>query len=261
MCLSVGCLYASCWCVFEGSVSVGSLYMCLVDFKLSYQAPGSPGVGWPGPPFSDLFSNRFLIGFRLVFGSLLNSIVDDFLCFWHRFFEYEICIDFVSMLGRILTSFSIVFWWISRSRIHLARSLAKLVFEQQYGVLRSKSRFYPFRKTWIFMIFLIFFDTSFGIDFWWVLASISAPFWEPFAIIFNVFRDRVLSDPLVVFLMENGSQKGANKLKMVLPFSSLFHSRSAGRVFEGSLAHFGLLLARCWCFLAPFSAPCPINVA
>ena len=85
-----------------------------------------------------------------------------------------------------------VFWWISRSRIHLARSLAKLVFEQQYGVLRSKSRFYPFRKTWFSMIFLIFFNTGFGIDFWWVSASISAPFREPFSINSMFFHDRFL---------------------------------------------------------------------
>jgi hypothetical protein len=44
-------------------------------------------------------------------------------------------------------------------------NLANLVFEQQYGVLRSKPSFDPFRKTLNFMIFLILFDTSFGIDF------------------------------------------------------------------------------------------------
>ena len=38
-----------------------------------------------------------------------------------------------------------------------------------------------------FMIFMIFFDTCFGIVFLLVLASISAPFWEPFGFIFNVF--------------------------------------------------------------------------
>ena len=80
-----------------------------------------------------------------------------------------------------------VFWWLSRSRIHLGRNLANPVFEQQYSVLRSKWRFYPFSKTWFFMIFLIFFDTCFGIDFWWVLASILAPFWKPFRIKFHVF--------------------------------------------------------------------------
>ena len=50
----------------------------------------------------------------------------------------------------------------------------------------------PFRETWFLMISLIFFDTSSGIDFWCVLASISAPFWEPFVIIFMFFRHRFL---------------------------------------------------------------------
>jgi hypothetical protein len=55
--------------------------LCLVEFVQSSRAPGSPGVWWPGPPFSDFFSNRFLIGFWMVFGSLLSSTLDDFLCF------------------------------------------------------------------------------------------------------------------------------------------------------------------------------------
>ena len=120
--------------------------MCLVDSKYSYRAEGPPGIPGRTSKKSIFFSNRFFIGFWMVFGSLLVSILDDFLCFLHHFFEYEICIDFASILERILISFSMVVWWISHSRIHLARSLAKLVFEQQYGVLRSKSRFYPFRK-------------------------------------------------------------------------------------------------------------------
>ena len=33
------------------------------------------------------YSAVFLIGFWMVFGSLLNSIVDDFLCFLHHFSE------------------------------------------------------------------------------------------------------------------------------------------------------------------------------
>ena len=44
----------------------------------------------------------------------------------------------------------------------------------------------PFRETWFLMIFLILFVTSFGIDFWWLLASILAPFWNPFGIKFHV---------------------------------------------------------------------------
>ena len=42
-------------------------------------------------------------------------------------------------------------------------------------------------KTWIFIIFMIFSDTSFGIDLWWVFASMLAPFWEPLDAIFHVF--------------------------------------------------------------------------
>ena len=143
--------------------------------------------------------------FFIIFGPRGAPFWDLFPAFWHHLFEYESCIDFISILGWILTSFSMVFWWISRSRIHLARSLAKLVFEQQYCVLRSKSRFYPFRKTWFFMIFLIFFDTGFGIDFWWASASISAPFWEPFSINSMFFRDRFLGwFPDAIFRHFNG---------------------------------------------------------
>ena len=56
------------------------------------------------------------------------------------------------------------------------------------------------------------------------------------------------------------NQKGVKKLKMVLPFSFLFRSRSAGRVFEGTLAHFGTLLAPCGSFLVPFSGQFSINI-
>ena len=83
--------------------------MCLVDFKYSYRSPGSPGIPVSAPLFPTLFSNIVLIGFWMVFGSLLNSSLDGFLCFLHHFFEYEICIEFASILGRILTSFSTVF--------------------------------------------------------------------------------------------------------------------------------------------------------
>ena len=43
------------------------------------------------------------------------------------------------------------------------------------------------REKLFLMIFLIFFVTSFGIDFWWVLVSILAPFWDPCGINFYVF--------------------------------------------------------------------------
>ena len=83
--------------------------MCLVDFEYSYRTNVNPGLTWQNLRFPTFFSNRFLIGFWMVFGSLLSSILDDVRCFLHHFFEYEICIDFASILGWILTSFSMVF--------------------------------------------------------------------------------------------------------------------------------------------------------
>ena len=60
------------------------------------------------------------------------------------------------------------------------------------------------------MIFLIFFDTSFGIDFGCVLASISVPFWEPFGFISMFFRDRFLDDFSMAFLTEFHPKYGPN---------------------------------------------------
>ncbi len=83
--------------------------MCLVEFVQSYRAEGSPGIPGRTSKKSTFFSNRFLIGFSLVFDSPLGSIFDDFLCFLHHFFEYEICIDFASILGWIWISFLMFF--------------------------------------------------------------------------------------------------------------------------------------------------------
>ena len=160
----------------------------------------------------------------------------------------------------MLTSFSMVFWWISRSRIHLARSLAKLVFEQQYSVLRSKSRFYPFRKTWVFMIFLIFFDTSLGIDF--------DKFWHRFRLHFGsllalfsmFFHDRVLDEFSMLFFTDFWSKWLPKPDGRTPPFSSLFRTWTARGVFEGPLSHLGTLLAPFGSFWAPFLAPFSINV-
>ena len=70
------------------------------------------GGGVPSADFVELifvfFSVRFLEYFWLDFGSLLRSIVNDFQCFLHPFFDHEICIDFPSILERFLTSFSMV---------------------------------------------------------------------------------------------------------------------------------------------------------
>ena len=113
---------------------------------MSSWVPGPSGQKVGGNSLFSCFFDLVFYRYFFDFGSLFDSIFREISCFLHHFFEYEICIDFASILERILISFSMVVWWISHSRIHLARSLAKLVFEQQYGVLRSKSRFYPFRK-------------------------------------------------------------------------------------------------------------------
>jgi len=63
---------------------------------------------------------------------------------------------------------------------------------------------------------------------------------------------------------KNGSQKWRiwiTRITRARPFSLPFRSRSAGRVFEGSLAHCGTILAPLGSFLASFSAKFPINVA
>ena len=63
---------------------------------------------------------------------------------------------------------------------------SNLLKHQKTLVLQWISMFLPFRETWFLMIFLIFFVTSFGIDFRWVWAWILAPFWDPFGIKFHV---------------------------------------------------------------------------
>ena len=50
-------------------------------------------------------------------------------------------------------------------------------------------------------------------------------------------------------------QNDSQKLKMVPHVSLLFRSWAAGSVFEGSLPHFGSLLAPFWLPLAPFWLP------
>ena len=45
------------------------------------------------------------------------------------------------------------------------------------------------RNAWFFMIL---FATCFGIAFWWVLASMLAPFWYPFGFKFNILCDRLM---------------------------------------------------------------------
>ena len=88
-------------------VSSGCLLRRYVGLK---GIPGDPGWSVTNHLFPTFCSNIFLICFLIVFGSLLSSFFYDFLCFLHHFVEYEICIDFASILGRILTSFSMFFY-------------------------------------------------------------------------------------------------------------------------------------------------------
>ena len=60
-------------------------------------------------PNLDLISGMSFLVFFLIFGPRGAPFWDLFPVFWHHFCEYEICIDFISLLGRILTSFSMVF--------------------------------------------------------------------------------------------------------------------------------------------------------
>ena len=40
----------------------------------------------------------------MLFGSFLNSFLNDLLCLLHHFFKYEICFDFAWSLGWMLVS-------------------------------------------------------------------------------------------------------------------------------------------------------------
>ena len=52
--------------------------MCLVDFRYSYRAAGSPGIVRRESPKSILFPDRFFKGFFMVFASILDDFFDDF---------------------------------------------------------------------------------------------------------------------------------------------------------------------------------------
>jgi hypothetical protein len=71
-----------------------------------------------------------------------------FPCFLHRFFKYVFSIDLAMLFGMLFHRFS------STVSIYIVplSHIANLVFEQQYGVLRSKSRFYLFYENIIFQI-------------------------------------------------------------------------------------------------------------
>ena len=104
----------------------------------------------------------------------------------------------------------------------------------------------PFRETWFFMIFLIFFDTSFGIDFLWVLASILVPFWKPFVIKFNVsgwsFYVRFLGLECYWFWQKKHPGNSPRNLSFCL----FVRPCCAGWIFDASLAQLGSLLGPFW---------------
>ena len=79
-----------------------------------------------------------------------------------------------------------------------------------------------FREIWFLMISLIFFDTSSGIDFWSVLASISASFWEPVTIIFMFFRHLFLHRFFIDFLVGNGTKMCPRLNLAASPFGIFF---------------------------------------
>ena len=86
-----------------------------------------------------------------------------------------------------------------------ARNLLNL---QKHLFLQWISVVVPFRETWFLMIFMIFYVTSFSIDCCWVLASILAPFWDPFGIKFNFGGWSFLFMIFwMTFLIKNDSQK------------------------------------------------------
>ena len=100
-------------------------------------------------------------------------------------------------------------------------------------------------------MFLIFFDTSFGIDVWWVLASISTPCWEPFNVIFNVFRDRFLNEFSMTFLMDFGPKPAPFSFPGIVIFR-YFSVPDPKGVFSKVP---WLILAPFWLHLAPFWLP------
>jgi hypothetical protein len=130
--------------------------------------------------FSIFFRIEFWSDFWWIWGPVLDYFLDKFsylallfrACFWYRF-SIEFRMDFWSP-----------FWFFFGT---LTLRTCNLLNHQKPLFFQWISMISLFRETWFWMISLIFLDTISGIDFWCVLASISAPFWEPFAIIFYVF--------------------------------------------------------------------------
>ena len=132
------------------------------------------------PLFSHWFLDFIFPPIFLDVGSSMGSIFHHFSTFSASFFEHGFCINVSSILRWILTSLLMVFDDFSCSRMQSSKPSKTFVFQWISMILL-------FRETWCLMNFLIFSDTSFGIYFWWVLASILAPVWDRFGIKLHVF--------------------------------------------------------------------------
>ena len=93
----------------------------------------------------------------MLFGSLLASIL--MISYFLNYLFLHIFVLLVIDLGTSLVSFWMFFLWISCSCSDFAKS-SKL-----FALLISLHVFLPFRKTLLFIMFLIFFGTSLGFDF------------------------------------------------------------------------------------------------
>ena len=87
------------------------------------------------------------------------------------------------------------------------------------------------------------------------MASLSAPFWEPFGVIFHVFSRSIFGLIFDGIFYRFWSRFGVTLCVGSGRNSLLFRSCSAGGIFEGPLAHFGLPLPPFGLSSAPFSPP------
>ena len=96
--------------------------------------------------FASISGRRFFLnclGYRLPFW----YICDVLWCFLHNFFEHGFHIEFALDVHGFWDRFVIDFSSFLHTDIAPLPKLVRPIFEQQYGVLRSKSSFDPFRKT------------------------------------------------------------------------------------------------------------------
>ena len=101
----------------------------------------------------------------MISGSVLESVFDDFPCFWHHFFDHEICIDLSLIWVWILVSCLIDLWCISRSCTHLEQPSKTITLTMNlHGFTHRKNRnFHVFPHVFRYP-FVYWFLMSFGID-------------------------------------------------------------------------------------------------